>query len=161
MTRSKLDSLNCSVAHSLALIGERWTILIIREAFFETRRFEEFQRHLGIARNILAARLGKLCDSGILERVPVKKGARRQEYRLKYMGRDLLPVLVALTQWGDRWILGPEAAPIKVCAKGNGRRNRRCDDQGQRWTLAHGARHSVGRGSGCYAGNAGTFAGAT
>lgn len=102
MTRSKLDSLNCSVAHSLALIGERWTILIIREAFFGTRRFEEFQRHLGIARNILAARLGKLCDSGILERVPVKKGARRQEYRLKYMGRDLLPVLVALTQWGDR-----------------------------------------------------------
>ena len=111
--RSKLDSLNCSVAHTLELIGECWTILILREAFLGTRRFEDFQRHLGIARNILSTRLCKLCDSNILERVPVKHGARRQEYRLTGMGRDLLPILVALAQWGDRWILGPEAVPVK------------------------------------------------
>lgn len=111
--RSKLDSLNCSVAHALDLIGEWWTILILREAFFGTRRFEDFQQHLGIARNILAARLRKLCDSGIVSRVPVREGARRHEYRLTDMGRDLLPILVALAQWGDRWILGPEAVPVK------------------------------------------------
>lgn len=120
MTRSKLDSLNCSVAHALDLIGEWWTILILREAFFGTRRFEDFQRHLGIARNILTARLCKLCDSGILDRVPVKEGARRHEYRLTDMGRDLLPVLVVLTQWGDRWILGPEAAPVKYIHRATG-----------------------------------------
>jgi len=120
MTRNKLDSLNCSVAHALDLIGEWWTMLILREAFFGTRRFEDFQRHLGIARNILTTRLCKLCDSGILDRVPVKDGARRQEYRLTSMGRDLLPILVALTQWGDRWILGPEAAPIKYVHRATG-----------------------------------------
>ena len=110
--RSKLDSLNCSVAHTLELIGEWWTILILREACLGSRRFEDFQRHLGIARNILSTRLCKLCDSNILERVPVKHGARRQEYRLTGMGRDLLPILVALAEWG-RWILGPEAVPVK------------------------------------------------
>jgi len=108
------------VAHALDLIGEWWTILILRETFFGTRRFEDFQRHLGIARNILTARLCKLCDSGILDRVPVKEGARRHEYRLTTMGRDLLPILVALTQWGDRWILGPEAAPIKYIHRATG-----------------------------------------
>jgi DNA-binding HxlR family transcriptional regulator len=93
------------VAHALDLIGEWWTMLILREAFFGTRRFEDFHRHLGIARNILTARLCKSCDCGILDRVPVKDGARRQEYRLTSMGRDLLPILVALTQWGalDSW----------------------------------------------------------
>ena len=120
MTRNKLDSLNCSVAHALDLIGEWWTMLILREAFFGTRRFEDFQRHLGIARNILTIRLGKLCDSGILDRVPVKDGARRQEYRLTGMGRDLLPILVALSQWGDRWIVGPEGAPIKYIHRATG-----------------------------------------
>lgn len=120
MTRNKLDSLNCSVAHALDLIGEWWTILILREAFFGTRRFEDFQRHLGIARNILTARLCKLCDSGILDRVPVKEGARRHEYRLTAMGRDLLPILVTLTQWGDRWVLGPEGAPLKYIDRATG-----------------------------------------
>ena len=120
MTRNKLDSLNCSVAHALDRIGEWWTMLILREAFFGTRRFEDFQRHLGIARNILTIRLCKLCDSGILERVPVKDGARRQEYRLTNMGRDLLPILVALTQWGDRWILGSEGVPIKYIHRATG-----------------------------------------
>ena len=120
MKRNKLDSLNCSVAHALNLIGEWWTILILREAFFGTRRFEDFQRHLGIARNILTARLCKLVDSGILDRVPVKEGARRQEYRLTEMGRDLFPILVVLTQWGDRWILGPEAVPVKYIHRATG-----------------------------------------
>ena len=113
MARNKIDNLNCSLADSLNLIGEWWTILILRESFFGTRRFEDFQQHLGIARNILTARLNTLCDNGILERVPVKEGARRHEYRLTTMGRDLLTVIIALTQWGDRWLRKEQGAPVK------------------------------------------------
>jgi len=112
MKHNKLDDLNCSIANALDLIGEWWTILILREAFFGTRRFADFQQHLGIARNILTARLRKLCDSGVLQRVPVKEGAKRHEYRLTAMGRDLYPTLIALTQWGDRW-LHKDGAPVK------------------------------------------------
>lgn len=120
MTRNKLDSLNCSIANALDLIGEWWTILILREAFFGTRRFEDFQQHLGIARNILTARLRKLCDSGVLERVPIKEGARRHEYRLTQMGRDLQPTLIALTQWGDRWLHQANGAPVKFIERVSG-----------------------------------------
>ncbi len=111
MKHNKLDDMNCSIANALDLIGEWWTILILREAFFGTRRFEDFQQHLGIARNILTARLRKLCDSGVLQRVPVKEGAKRHEYKLTAMGRDLYPTLIALTQWGDRW-LHETGAPV-------------------------------------------------
>lgn len=87
-------------------------MLIIREAFFGIRRFEEFQRHLGIARNILTARLKKLCENEILERVPIKEGAKRHEYLLTSKGKELMPLLIALTQWGDRWIYGVGQEPI-------------------------------------------------
>ena len=120
MTRNKLDALNCSIANALDLIGEWWTILILREAFFGTRRFEDFQQHLGIARNILTARLRKLCDSGVLERVPIKQGAKRHEYKLTQMGRDLQPTLVALTQWGDRWLHQENGAPVKFVVRASG-----------------------------------------
>lgn len=120
MTRNKLDDLNCSIANALDLIGEWWTILILREAFFGTRRFEDFQLHLGIARNILTARLRKLCDSGVLERVPVKEGAKRQEYKLTKMGRDLQPTLIALTQWGDRWLHTTDGPPVKFIERASG-----------------------------------------
>ncbi|MCK4834010.1 MAG: helix-turn-helix transcriptional regulator, partial [Gammaproteobacteria bacterium] len=86
MSRNKFNDLNCSLSDSLNLIGEWWTILILRESFFGTRRFEDFQQQLGIARNILTARLSTLCESGILERVPVKQGAKRHEYQLTTMG---------------------------------------------------------------------------
>ena len=120
MARNKIDNLNCSLADSLNLIGEWWTILILRESFFGTRRFEDFQQHLGIARNILTARLGTLCDNGILERVPVKAGAKRHEYRLTTMGRDLLTVIIALTQWGDRWLRKEQGAPVKFIERSSG-----------------------------------------
>lgn len=108
----KFDPLNGSIAHILDILGEGWSMLIIREAFFGIRRFEEFQRHLGIARNILASRLKKLCENGILERVPIKQGAKRHEYLLTNKGKDLLPLLIALTQWGDKWIYGKNNEPI-------------------------------------------------
>ncbi len=119
MKHNKLDNMNCSIANALDLIGEWWTILILREAFFGTGRFEDFQQHLGIARNILTARLRKLCDNGVLKRVPIKEGAKRHEYKLTAMGRDLYPTLIALTQWGDRW-LHEEGAPVKFTERASG-----------------------------------------
>jgi len=120
MTRKKLDTLNCSMAQSLDLIGEWWTILILREAFFGTRRFEDFLQNLGIARNILTTRLRKLCDSGILKRVPIKEGARRQDYRLTEMGHGLLPILIALSHWGDKWVQ-KKGAPVKFTETATGK----------------------------------------
>ena len=120
MSRNKIDDINCSLADSLNLIGEWWTILILRESFFGTRRFEDFQQHLGIARNILTARLATLCDNGILQRVPVKEGAKRHEYRLTNMGRDLLTVIIALTQWGDRWLRQEQGAPVNFIERDSG-----------------------------------------
>lgn len=108
----KFDPLRRSVGHVLDIIGEGWSILIIREAFLGTRRFEEFQSRLGIARNILTARLKKLCANEILDRVPVKEGAKRHEYILTHKGKDMMPLLVALTQWGDKWVFGEDNEPV-------------------------------------------------
>jgi len=108
----KFDPLRRSISHILDVIGEGWSILIIREAFLGTRRFEEFQGRLGIARNILAARLKNLCANQILDRVPVKEGAKRHEYILTRKGIDMMPMLLALTQWGDRWVFGENSEPI-------------------------------------------------
>ncbi|HFE48849.1 MAG TPA: transcriptional regulator [Chromatiaceae bacterium] len=113
------DPFNCSVAATLDIIGEGWTLLIIREAFLGTRRFADFQRHLGIARNILSDRLKKLTRHAILKRVPIGPGAKRHEYRLTGKGRELLPLLVALTQWGDRWI-NPDGAPLTMVDRRDG-----------------------------------------
>mgnify|MGYP002632263740 FL=1 len=112
MKMEKFDPLNGSIAHVLDFLGEGWSMLIIREAFFGIRRFEEFQRHLGIARNILTSRLKKLCENGILERVPIKEGAKRHEYLLTHQGKELMPLLIALTQWGDKWVYGEGNEPI-------------------------------------------------
>ncbi len=112
MKMEKYDPLNGSIAHVLNFLGEGWSMLIIREAFFGIRRFEEFQTHLGIARNILTTRLKRLCDNGILERVPIKEGAKRHEYLLTTKGKELLPLLITLTQWGDKWIYGKGKEPI-------------------------------------------------
>lgn len=108
----KFDPFRRSVGHVLEIIGEGWSILIIREAFLGTRRFEEFQGRLGIARNILTARLKKLCANQILDRVPVKEGAKRHEYILTRKGKDMMPLLVALTQWGDKWVFGENNEPV-------------------------------------------------
>ncbi|MBC8210148.1 MAG: helix-turn-helix transcriptional regulator [Gammaproteobacteria bacterium] len=112
MKMEKFDPLNGSIAHVLECLGEGWSMLIIREAFFGIRRFEEFQSHLGIARNILTSRLKKLCETGILERVPIKPGAKRHEYLLTAKGKELMPLLITLTQWGDKWIYGKGNEPI-------------------------------------------------
>ena len=95
---------NCSVARALELVGERWTLLVIRDAFHGRRHFEEFQENLGIARNVLADRLQKLVEHGIFERVRYQERPERYEYRLTRKGRDLRLALAALMQWGDEYL---------------------------------------------------------
>ena len=108
----KYDPLNRSIGHVLDIIGKGWAILIIREAYFGTRRFEDFQRRLGVARNILSSRLKKLCENEVLERVLIKKGGKRHEYLLTSKGKALMPLLIALTQWGDKWVMGENKEAI-------------------------------------------------
>ena len=121
MKMEKFDPLNGSIAHVLDFLGEGWSMLIIREAFFGIRRFEEFQSHLGIARNILTTRLKRLCDNGILERVPIREGAKRHEYLLTNKGKELMPLLITLTQWGDKWVYGKGKEPIIFQDRKNGK----------------------------------------
>ena len=100
--RTSLERDGCPIARSLDAIGDWWSLLIIRDAFLGRRRFCEFQRSLGTARNILATRLRKLVRHGVLETVPATEGAGRLEYILTAKGRDLAPVLLALKEWGER-----------------------------------------------------------
>lgn len=112
----------CSVARALSVVGERWTMLILREAFLGRRRFDEFHVRTGIARNILSARLHALCAGGIFERAGDAPHARHVEYRLTVKGLDLYPVLMALMRWGDRWMAEPEGPPLALVHRGCGRR---------------------------------------
>jgi DNA-binding HxlR family transcriptional regulator len=108
---NRYDSQVCSISRTLEVFGERWTLLIMRNALFAgSTRFGEFQRSLGIASNVLAARLGHLVEEGVLERVPRDDGDQ-PEYQPTQKGRDLLPALIALTEWGDRWA-APAGAPV-------------------------------------------------
>ncbi len=95
---------NCSIARTLELVGERWSLLILRDAFLGLRRFEQFQHSLGIARNVLSDRLTRLVDVGILERVRYQERPERYDYRLTETGRDLSTAVLALMHWGDRHV---------------------------------------------------------
>jgi DNA-binding HxlR family transcriptional regulator len=99
----ELDAFD-SIAQTLAIIGDRWTMLILRDVFRGLHRFDEFRLGLGIARPVLAVRLLRLVDAGILEKVPYREHPPRHEYRLTPMGIELSPTLVALMRWGDRWL---------------------------------------------------------
>ncbi|MDD9936443.1 MAG: helix-turn-helix domain-containing protein [Myxococcales bacterium] len=100
MKLKSFSHMNCSLAQTLEVIGERWTLLILRDAFFGPRRFQQFEASLGIAKNILTNRLNRLVEEGILEKRPVGSG-ERHEYALTQKGLDLQPVLLAMTHWGD------------------------------------------------------------
>ncbi|BDE06572.1 HxlR family transcriptional regulator [Vulcanimicrobium alpinum] len=101
--RRSFEGMNCSIARALDVVGEWWTLLVIREAFRGVRRFDGFVERLEIAPNILSARLRRLIEHEILEERPYSERPRRVEYRLTAKGRDLFPVIVALLGWGDRW----------------------------------------------------------
>jgi DNA-binding HxlR family transcriptional regulator len=104
----------CSIAAALEAVGERWSFLILRGAFNGLHHFEEFQSTLGIARNILSNRLTRLVEHGILGREPDPADRRKVAYRLTEKGRDLLPVLLSLRQWGERWISDMPSNPVLV-----------------------------------------------
>lgn len=114
MRWGEIGEMTCSVARTLSVVGDRWTLLILRDAFLRMRRFEEFQRDLGLTRHRLADRLRKLVDDGILERVRYQERPPRFEYRLTEKGRDLYPVIVSLVGWGDRWMAGKAGPPIEL-----------------------------------------------
>jgi len=113
--RFRYSSSNCSIARTLGVVGEKWTLLVLREAFYGVRRFDDFHAALGCARNLLSARLKTLVENGLLEKQAYRddRGRRRDEYRLTDKGRDLLPAVVALMQWGDRWA-ADDAGPAVV-----------------------------------------------
>ncbi len=103
MKQKSFAEMPCSIARTLEVIGPWWSILIIRDAFMGSRRFRDFERSLGIAKNTLTKRLKLLVDGGLLDKVPASDGSKYVEYQLTEKGRDLFPVMLALTQWGDKW----------------------------------------------------------
>ena len=102
-TKRSIDHLDCVVASTIDVIGDRWTLLIMRDVFFGVRRFDDFQRDLKIARNVLTDRLQALVAHGILKTIPYQDNPPRHEYRLTDKGRDLFDVLMALWKYGDKW----------------------------------------------------------
>jgi DNA-binding HxlR family transcriptional regulator len=114
--QGRIDPVNCSVARALSVIGERWTLLIVREAMDGARKFGEFRSRLGIASNLLTSRLNTLVDAEVMERIPYQDpGARRHyEYRLTSRGLDLRPTLIALLEWGDKYLADPEGPSVTV-----------------------------------------------
>ncbi|MDF1846391.1 MAG: helix-turn-helix domain-containing protein [Parvibaculaceae bacterium] len=105
---------DCSIKKSMDIIGDRWSVLILREMFLGTNRFADFQRNLGIAKNILSARLQKLEEHRIIEKRPINAETSWNEYLPTEAGEDLLTVLCALIQWGDRWLQDDKAPPMLV-----------------------------------------------
>ncbi|MFJ4658930.1 winged helix-turn-helix transcriptional regulator [Nocardia sp. NPDC088792] len=112
MKRTSFANWPCSVARTMDLLGDWWTPLVLREAFYGVRRFDEFQRELGIARNTLAERLRRLVDAGLLEKHVYETVPVRHEYLLTESGRDFYGVIAAMTTWGDRWLAGEAGPPI-------------------------------------------------
>ena len=113
MKRSSVAHLQCSIAQTLELVGEWWTLLVLRNISFGQRRFEAIQADLGIARNVLSDRLSMLVEHGILEKVMYQEHPQRFEYRPTDKGRDLIGVLLALMAWGDKWA-APDGKPMLV-----------------------------------------------
>ncbi|OZV78754.1 transcriptional regulator [Micromonospora echinospora] len=114
---------NCTIGRAMAILGERWTVVVLREVFNGVRRFDDMRVRTGIPRQVLTNRLAALVEQGVLRREPYREpGARvRHEYRLTPMGFDLWPVLVAVLAWGDRYLADPEGAPLSV-------RHRDCEE---------------------------------
>ncbi|QJY44661.1 winged helix-turn-helix transcriptional regulator [Pseudonocardia broussonetiae] len=112
----ELPSGRCSVARTAALVGDAWTVLVLRDLFNGIRRFDDLTTHLGIARNVLTRRLSTLTEHGLVEKVPYREPGRRErhEYRLTPAGRDLRPLLLAMIDYGDRHLAGSDGPPMRV-----------------------------------------------
>ncbi len=112
MLRNDYDNQVCSIAAALELVGERWSLLIVRDVMLGLRRFDEMQTHLGIARNVLQTRLTRLIEHGLLEKRLYQEHPPRHEYRLTEKGLDLWPTIVSLMKWGDRHAAPPAGPPV-------------------------------------------------
>lgn len=135
MRWDEIGSLDCSIARTLSVVGDRWSLLILRNAFLGTRRFDAFQSQLQITRHRLADRLAKLVDAGVFAREPYQDNPPRYEYRLTQKGKDLYGVIVTLAEWGDRWMTGPEGPSIERVHRGCGHVTRlhlACEHCGER-----------------------------
>jgi DNA-binding HxlR family transcriptional regulator len=121
MKWDEIGQIRCSVARTLSVVGDRWTLLILRDAFLGVRRFEQLQQSLGATRHVLSDRLAKLVDHGILRRERYQEKPDRYEYRLTEKGLDLQPVMLALVGWGDRWMAGDEGPPVTYVHRDCGR----------------------------------------
>jgi DNA-binding HxlR family transcriptional regulator len=113
MERKSFENMACSVAQCLEVVGEWWSMLLIRDAFLGVRRFDEFHERLGISRNVLTQRLTKLVEEGVLQKQPYQQNPPRYEYLLTDKGRDLWPVLTSMRQWGDRYA-APNGPHVRV-----------------------------------------------
>lgn len=134
MERKSFADMDCSVAQCLEVIGEWWSMLIVRDAFLGVTKFEDFQRRLGVSRNILQLRLAKLVDHGVFVRVPYSEHPPRSEYRLSAKGRDLWPILTAMRQWGDAYA-APSGPPVVLVHQSCGKESTAvlvCDQCGER-----------------------------
>ena len=112
MKWSSLEEESCSLARTVAVIGDRWTLLILRECFLRVRRFEEFQYNLGITRHLLAERLKKLVRFGVLRRAPYQESPKRYEYILTQKGLDLHPIMMSIVHWGDIHMVDERGRPL-------------------------------------------------
>jgi DNA-binding HxlR family transcriptional regulator len=117
--RKSFADMHCSVAQSLEVVGEWWSMLIVRDAFLGVSRFDDFHERLGISRNILNQRLNRLVEAGVLVKVPYSDHPPRHDYRLTEKGRDLWPVLTTMRQWGDKYA-APGGPPVQVTHKACG-----------------------------------------
>ena len=113
MERKSFSGMDCSVAQCLEVVGEWWSMMIVRDTFMGVTRFEEFQKRLGISRNILRERLNSLVEAGVLEKIPYSEHPPRHDYKLTQKGKDLWPVLTAMRQWGDQYA-APSGPPVEL-----------------------------------------------
>ena len=135
MLKNDYDSQTCSIASALEVVGERWSLLIVRDIFLGLRRFDEIQRDLGIARNVLNTRLARLLEHGVLEKRLYQEHPPRYEYRLTEKGLDLWPTVVALMKWGDRYTASAAGPPVLLEHRGCGGavdEHRICEECGAR-----------------------------
>ena len=110
----EISELDCSIAQTLSVVGDRWTLLILRDCFLGRRRFDQFAESFGVSPHLLSTRLAKLVEEGILDRRPYQERPVRHEYRLTEKGIDLYPVIVSLLRWGDRWMSGEDGPPVTL-----------------------------------------------
>ena len=114
MTRTSLKHFHCSMARTAEIIGDKWSLLILRDVLLGSTSFTQFHRSLGVARNILSNRLDTLVENELLEKRRARPGIERYTYHFTERGRELVPVLIAMMQWGDRWIFGDQAVPLEL-----------------------------------------------